>query len=154
MKIGDPVRLELGPGETGHGSVAGLNPLAVKIDNIPFDGSWNLHDIALAELLPSPGKDYDDFYKPLRLVERKYSMRSVVLYGASDANKQFRAFAQEIVEAGGCCEGWTTPRLDRFPARLGMIGVAHTPAIKIQEIAKRHGCTVKSTKVFAAVVVS
>ncbi len=143
MKIGDPIRLELGTGETGYGIVTALDPLTVRVDAIPFDGPWNAHDTALVEPMPSIGRQYDDFYKPTKLVERKYTMRTVVLY---DMTKQFDAVLKEITEAGGVCEGWTSPQPSK--KYRGMIGVAHTPSINVREIAKQHGCGIDSTKVF------
>lgn len=136
MKIGDHIRVELDHAETGHGSLVGFNPTVIRIDNIPFNGPWNLHDTALAECLP------DGFYRPTQLIERKYSMRSVVAYAAV---KQFRDFAKEVTEAGGAVEGWTPPSAKH----RGMAGVAHTPDVGVREIAKRHGCTIETTKVFS-----
>ena len=138
MKIGDHIRVELDHAETGHGSIVGFNPTVIRIDNIPFDGPWNLHDTALAE--PATERS-SGLYKPTQLVERKYSMRTIVAYAAV---KQFRDFAKEVTEAGGAVEGWTPVSAKH----RGMAGVAHTPDVGVREIAKRHGCTIETTKVF------
>ncbi len=146
MNLGDTIKLNLAPGETGDGKVVGLEPLTVEILSLPCDGSWNVGDCVLVELpridrLVAKFQHLDEFYNPTTLTHRWFTVRSVVLY---DREEQYDLIVNDVVAAGGRCEGWAPPNL---PAYRGMIGCAHPPGIKLSEIIARHHGHIASTTV-------
>lgn len=104
------IKLLFADGETGHGYRIAED--LAELQNIPFEGPWNLWDIVKVEHLEG------NLFKPVALVTRKYPRKSV-LYYAQDGD--FHRLCAVLRLVGCEPEGG----LGAEDGRPGMMAVAH-----------------------------
>jgi len=121
------LHVEYGPGEGGWASLVSRDPLTVRIENVPYEDRWNLHDIV------STRTASDGTIELVSIVKRKYPLKSTIEYPKGEAN--FKRLAHAIKKAGGACEG-SVP---------GLMSCAHGESVPLDAIAKRHGGRVLET---------